>query len=168
MTKVEFAHPEDAVTLPPDGAFIEVSPWRRQLGWILTVVFGSMALFAMGKVLQKGDVAAIPIALYQLIIAGLAVRLPLCGLLLEQSGVKLRTLVWTHRWSWGEIDRFELKERGYIPRLRVHLSNGKVKRAPGFLARSTSQEERCQALFKALQERLEAEKRRLSDPMSAV
>lgn len=156
--------------LPPDGRIVEVSPWRRQLGWVLTVAFGYLGIAAIVKLFQSGkiDSASPAITLYLLVMIGLAVRLPLCGLLLEQTGVKLRGLAWTHQWSWSQIDHFELKERGCIPRLRIHLSDGKVKRVPGFMARSPSQEERCQALFRALEQRLEIETKKPSSSIAAV
>jgi hypothetical protein len=47
------------------------------------------------------------------------------------------------------------------------LRDGKIKKAVGFFARSPAQEERCQALFRALEERLEAEQAKSGGQSSA-
>lgn len=60
----------------------------------------------------------------------------------------MRMALWTYHWRWGEIERFELKPRGYIPRLRIHLRGGRVEKVRGFFARRP-EEERAQALFKS-------------------
>lgn len=100
--------------------------------------------------------AAIP----ALISAGViyaSIRMPLSGVILEQRGVKARSLWRTYHWQWDEIEKFELRNRGETPRFRVHLTDGSSKGFLGFFARSPEQEKKGQLLFEALEERLERE-----------
>lgn len=144
--------------LPPDGTRLRVSPWRQQIAWIPTALYTFFAIGLPITAIQDGYAIA---ALVSLLGCGFAAigsaRLALSGVILEPRGIKVRSAWWTHHWRWDDIDHFELRERGNIPRLRIHLRNGKIKKAVGFFARSPAQEERCQALFGALEERLEAE-----------
>jgi hypothetical protein len=122
------------------------------LGW-----FGLLSVFAAVTGVLLGTVTEFTIALGASVNAGFCLRAARSGILLGHSGVELRTALRTYRWSWGEIDWLELKPRGYIPRLRIHFRDGRVKMARRFFARRSADEERCQALFAALEDRLEVE-----------
>lgn len=146
--------------LPPDGTIIYVSVWRQTIAWFFFgwLALGSLYVAVVAALL--GSLAGFGLAIGALANAGFCGRAAMAGVSLEQRGVKLRTPWWTYRWRWDEVDRFELKPRGYIPRLRIHLRNGRSKRAIGFFARGTKEEERCQALFQALETRLKMEQSR--------
>lgn len=79
------------------------------------------------------------------------------GIVLSADGVKARSTWRTYHWRWDEIKNFELREKGETPRLRVHLTNGRVHGFLGFYARTKEDEERGQELFAALEERLKRE-----------
>lgn len=147
--------------LPPDGAIVEVSPWRRQLGWIVAAVFLSIDAVILINAIKIASLAAAGLGLFAIALAVFAVRMPLSGLTLSNEGIQLRSAWWTYRWRWEEVGRFELRDRGNIPRLRIHLRNGKVQKARGFTARKPTEEERCRALFDALEERRQREQARL-------
>lgn len=159
MTR-EGPHSANKPILPPDGTAIVVSPWRRKIGWMVAVVFVFLNLSVAVEAVQiGGDPVAIALIFFCIALMVFSVRMPLSGVSLEAEGIRVRSAWWTHHWRWDEIDHFELRERGNIPRLRIHLRNGKIKKAVGFFARSPAQEERCQAMFRALEERLETEQR---------
>jgi len=143
--------------LPPDGTIVYVSPWRRRIAWVCTAGFVYLNLAVAIKSLQLGGLVGIGLVFFSAILIVFVVRLPLSGMILGPQGIKVRSAWWTNNWCWDEISRFELLERGNSPRLRIHLRNGRIKKAVGFFARSPAQEERCQAMFRALEERLEAE-----------
>jgi Bacterial PH domain len=82
----------------------------------------------------------------------------MAGILVESEGIKARKANGTSRWRWDEIERLELRERGERRRLRVHLRNGTTEKLSGFFAWSEKEEVKSQALFRALEERLEGEK----------
>lgn len=81
----------------------------------------------------------------------------LSGVIFESQGVKARTVWRTYHWAWDEIERFELRDRGEVPRFQIHLRDGTTQGFLGFFARSSTQEARGQALFEALANRLETE-----------
>jgi hypothetical protein len=150
---------ETTVSLPQDGKLIYVTEWRKQLTWL---VFGWFALLDIGiaiTVFIKGSLIGVLIGLAVLVLAFFTLRLAVTGLMVETDGVTLRAALWTYHWGWDEVDHFELKERGYI-RLRIHLRDGRIKKAPGFFARKPTEEQRCQALFAALEDRREREQDR--------
>jgi len=150
----------NASVLPPDGTLIYVSEWRQTAGWIVFGWFGLGSLSIAVVAPFLGSIAGFGIALGALVNAAFCARAAMTGISLEPGGMRLRTVLRTYHWTWNEIERFELKPRGYIPRLRIHLRDGRVKKSRGFFARRRSEEERCQALFQALVERLEAGKSR--------
>jgi hypothetical protein len=134
-----------------------------------TVLYAFFAIGVPIKIFQEGSpaiAALIGVAGFGFAAVGSA-RLAMSGVMLEPEGIKVRSAWRTHHWGWNEIERFELRERGHIPRLRIHLRNGKIKKAVGFFARSPAQEERCQALFRGLEERLQAEQAKYSAGSSA-
>lgn len=143
-----------ASALPADGKLIHASPWRQQItvGFFVWVALGNLSVAVVAFTL--GSSKGLALGVGSLLFAAFCLRAPLTGLAVEHEGIKVRTAVWTYHWSWREIEYFELKPRGYIPRLRIHLSDGRVKKARGFFARRPEEEERCQALFRGLQERL--------------
>lgn len=125
------------------------------LGVFIWFALGNLSIAVVALSLGKPKGFALGFA--GLLFAAFCLRAPLTGLAVEHEGIKVRTAVRTYHWSWSEIKQFELKPRGYIPRLRIHLRDGRVKKARGFFARRPEEEERCQALFRALEERLKAE-----------
>lgn len=143
------------ISLPEDDTIIEVSPWRRQIGWAFAAFIAVTGLSIAYKGFRFGDLYGLMLGIWGILLTVAVVRLPLEGIMLAPGGIKVRYIWWTYHWHWSEIDHFELKPRGYIPRLRIHLRNGRTKRVRGFLARSPNQEARAQALFRALEERLE-------------
>src|SRR3954454_14306701 len=148
---------EPASVLPSDGTIIRVSDWRRKLLWSCAAGFAVVGFSVIVSAIQVGRPLAIVPALFAVGVIFTSVRMPLSGVVLEQTGVKARGLWRTYRWRWDEIERFELRERGEPPRFRIHLRDGRTKGFSGFFARSPEQEERGQALFKALEKRLEDE-----------
>lgn len=146
---------ENAHILPPDGTLIYVAEWRRLMTWGVFGVFacGSGSIAIGGLIL--GSTAGAGLAIGSLATAVFCVRAAMTGLSLERNGIRLRTMPRTYHLSWDEIDRFELKPRGYPPRFRIHLRDGRVKKARGFSASLPKEEERLQALFRALEVRLE-------------
>lgn len=147
--------------LPPDGKLIYITPWRREIAGACLLLLGLMNLSLGITALLLGKPAGILLGLFSFAMAAFSIRAAMGGLMLEQSGVKLRTPVWTYRWEWSEVECFELKPRGYTPRLRIHLRSGRVKKVRGgFFAGTPSEEKRCQAFFRALEARLEREQRR--------
>lgn len=91
----------------------------------------------------------------------MSARMALSGVSATAQGVRARSTWWTYSWCWDEVERFELRERGEVPRFRVHLrKGGRVHGFPGFFARSREQEARGRALFRELEKRLEAEHER--------
>lgn len=147
----------DGTSLPPDGTLIRVSPWRRQVMWVGIVVLVFVDISVLVKVIELGRLVGVLPALASVFSAIVAIRMSLSGVMLLSGGVKARNIWWTYHWQWNEIERFELRERGETPRFRIRLRDGKVKGFLGFFARSSSQEERGQALFRALEKRLEDE-----------
>lgn len=144
------AQARNALILPPDGTLIYVSEWRRMIVW---VGFGYFALGSFSiavAALLLGSLAGLGIAIGSFVNAAFCARMPMTGISLEPGGVRLRTALRTYHWTWDEIERFELKPRGYIPRLRIHLRDGRVKKSRGLFARRRSEEERCQRSSKRL------------------
>lgn len=149
----------EAPLLPPNGAVIRVSPWRQQLSWIAAAVYAFLGVGMLIEIISRGSpVAALVGPLGVGIAAAISVRMTTQGASLDPQGIKVRGAFRTRLWHWNEIDHLELRKRGSIPRLRIHLSNGEAIKAVGFFARSPAEEERGQALFTALEERLEAER----------
>ena len=143
------------VTLLPEGTLIEVSPWRRWAFWLLAIVGILFSLNEAARAFETGGLSY-ALTLYWLGSAAVFSRFPLLGVTIERSGIKLRAAIRNHHLQWGEIERFELTEKR-VNRLRIHLRDGGEMEAGGFTAHSASEEERCQALFKALEERLRIE-----------
>jgi hypothetical protein len=143
--------------LPPDGTIIYVSEWRREILWIPVVVYGFLGICVIGLSLSRGSpLAAVVGALIFSAVVALSVQTAFRGVALSPQGVTARG--WrTHRWSWGEIERFELLEQGRKMRFVVHLHNGKSHRFGGFLASSQEEEDRAQRIFQAMVQRLELE-----------
>jgi hypothetical protein len=144
--------------LPPDGTILRVSQWRRQSGWIPTAIFAFLAIGTLIEVVQESHpVSALvgPLGL-GLVALGFA-RMSLSGVILESQGVKARTVWRTYHWTWDEIERFELRDRGEVPRFQIQLRDGTTRGFLGFFARSPAQEAKGQALFEALRNRLETE-----------
>lgn len=152
--------------LPADGTLVYVSPWRRNVAWLGSGIFIVIYLNALIRAVQVGGLLPMLIALFSSVMIIFALRMPMSGIILRSSGVTLRMAWWTFSWSWNEIDHFELGERGSL-RLRVHLRDGRTKKAKGFFARSSEEEERCHLLFAALNERLEREQARFDADASA-
>jgi hypothetical protein len=144
--------------LPSDGTIIRVSEWRRQILWVGTVVFGFVGFSVVISAIQIGRPLAIIPALIAVGVIVASIRMPLGGIILERTGVKARSLWWTYRWHWNEIERFELRKRGETPRFRVHLKDGNVRGFLGFFARTPEEEARAKELFQALQDRLQIER----------
>lgn len=154
------------VDLPPDGTLIRVSQWRRRMAWIPTVLYALFALWSPVYAIQEGVPAAMLIGVLGFgFAAAVSARMALGGVILEPNGVKARNIWRTYHWRWDEIERFELRQRGEVPRFRIHLRDGKVRGFLGFFARSPAQEARGQAFFKALQERLRAEHEKPGSPV---
>jgi hypothetical protein len=120
-------------------------------------VTGVIAVLVLVHAVQIGRPAAILQGLPYAILAAFIARGAMNGVIVEPWGVKARTTFRTYRWRWDEIERFELREKGETPRFRVHLRNGRARGFLGFYARTAAEEEKSQALFKALEERLETE-----------
>jgi hypothetical protein len=149
----------EASILPLDGTIIRVSQWRRQMAWVPAVFYAFFAVCSAAYALQKGVPAAALLGVLGFGFAAvLSARAALSGVILESGGVKARGTWRTYYWRWEEIECFELRERGEMPRFRIRLRNGKTPGFRGFFARSPEQEARGQALFRALEARLEAER----------
>lgn len=149
--------------LPQDGTIIRVSQWRRQVTWIPSAIFAFLASGTLIEFIHESQpIAALfgPVSL-GFCAAGFA-RMALAGVILEPYGVKARTFWRTYRWNWDEIERFELRKRGEMPRFQIHLTDGHTKGFLGFFARSPNQEARGAALFRAMEQRLETEHRHLN------
>lgn len=145
--------------LPPDGTIIRVSQFLQRFGWVPVALF---AFFSVGMLVQNVEKGLSVLALIGPVGAGLAAvtfaRIRISGLILESWGLIARTTFRTYRWTWAEVDDFELRERGRVPRLMVHLRDGGAKGVTGFSARTSTEDQRSQALFNALERRLEHEK----------
>jgi hypothetical protein len=144
--------------LPPYGQIIRVSDWRRRLLWFCAVGFGFLGISVIISAAQLGRPLALFPALVALAVIVVSARLPICGVILEQWGVKGRNIWRTYRWQWGEIERFELRDRRDSPRFRIRLCDGRIKGFPGFFAQTPAEEARAKELFQALQDRLCAAK----------
>lgn len=150
--------------LPPDGTIIRVSQWRGQMAWIPAALYAFFAVWSAAYAIQKGVPAAALLGVLGFGFAAvLSARMALSGVILESRGIKARGTWRTYDWRWEEIEGFELRERGEMPRFRIHLRNGKTLGLRGFFARSSEQEARGQALFRALEARLEAERQMPQD-----
>lgn len=157
---------ESTAILPPDGTIIRVSQWRQQIAWIPTVLYGLFALWSPVFAAQKGSPLAGRIigVLGFGFAAAVSARMALSGVMIEHEGIKARSAWWTSHWRWEEIERFELRARGELPRFRVHLRDGQVRGFLGFFARSPVQEARSKELFRALEQRLRAEQDAVRSP----
>jgi hypothetical protein len=150
--------PLNKTVLPPDGKLIIVSQWRRQITWGVFILFALCDLSIAIVAFTLGNLNGFALGLACLLFAAFSLLAPMTGLSLERQGIRVRMALWTYHWSWNQVARFELKPRGYIPRLRIHLRDGRVKKVRGgFFTRRPEEEERAQALVNALEERLKAE-----------
>jgi hypothetical protein len=149
------------VTLPPDGTLIRVGTWRIKVAWVGTFIIGLIVLSVLVQAIQIGRPVALLSALAGIFGLAVFIRIPLSGVIIEAQGVKARSVWWTYQWRWGEIERFELRDKGEKPRFRIRLRDGRTKGFVGFFTQSQSEEERGRALFKALEERLEVERAKL-------
>jgi hypothetical protein len=79
--------------------------------------------------------------------ATICLRGALAGIIVSESGIRVRNIFSSAEFSWKDIDRFEIDKpgTGMFPQIcRVCMTNGKVKRAVGIcetnyaLARSPS------------------------------
>jgi hypothetical protein len=152
---------EAASALPSDGKIIRVSEWRKNFLWLGAFVFGFVGLSVVVSAIQIGRPSALLPALTAIGVIVASFRMPIGGVILERSGIKARNLLRTYRWQWNEIERFELRERGETPRLRIHLRDGQTKGFPGFFARTPAEEARAKELIQALQDRLQSEQSQL-------
>jgi hypothetical protein len=143
--------------LLPEGEILRVSPWRRHALWVIAAAAAALSAFALVQALQGGGAASLPRGLAYAIFAGFLARGAINGVIVEPWGIKARDTFRTYQWRWEEIERFELRAKGETPRFRVHLRNGEVRAFLGFYARA-AEEERAWTLFRALEERLEAER----------
>jgi hypothetical protein len=128
------------------------------MGWIPTALLACVSITLLVKIVQNGYPVT---ALIGPLGTGLSAigfaRVSMSGIITESWGIKARNTLRTYSWRWDEIDHFELRARGEVPRFRVHLSDGRIQGFLGFFARSTEQEERGQAFFRELAKRLEVE-----------
>jgi hypothetical protein len=143
--------------LPPNGHLVYASSVRHQITWLAFGWFALIDLVVAATALALGSFAGVALGVGCVVLAIWSLRIPTTGLVLEEHGIRLRTAFWTYKWHWDEVRRFELKPRGYIPRFRIHLTDGRIKKAGGFFARRPTEEERSQALVAALTDRLRAE-----------
>lgn len=144
--------------LPPDGTPLRANEWRRQALWIVCACVGILTVLVAVSAIDRGHPAGLlAVGGYGLFTAVLA-RAAMAGILVESEGIKARKAIGTSRWQWDEIERLELRERGERRRLRVHLRNGTIHKLSGFFAWSEKEECKSQALFRALEGRLEDEK----------
>jgi len=148
---------EGSSILPPDGHLIYVSLWRRQVASACLAMFSLLYLSVGISAFAIGTLTGVTLGVVCLVMAVISVRATLSGLMLEDEGMRLRTPLRTYRWKWNEIERFDLRPRGYSPRFRIHLRDGRIRKVRGgFFAKQAKEEERLQALFEALAARLEA------------
>jgi hypothetical protein len=143
--------------LPPDGTPIRIGAWRVKVIWAGTVVVGLIALSVLIEAIQIHNFMALLSAAAAMLALVVFVRMPLSGVIFEKRGVKARTVWRTYRWRWYEIESFELREKGEKPRFRVRLRNGQTMGFVGFFTQTDAEEKEGQALFRAVQTRLEAE-----------
>jgi hypothetical protein len=145
-------------TLPPDGTPIRVSPRGAQVAWISAAIYALLAIGVASYGIQIGR-PIVGFAFLGFVLAAVSsLRNVKSGIVLGVEGVTGRGRWWrTDRWRWDEIDHFELREQDEKLRLRVHLCNGEAKKFAGFSTRSLEEEERAQALIRALRMRLESE-----------
>jgi hypothetical protein len=146
-------------SLPPDGTIIRVSPRRRQTRWIGAGLFGLFAFCVTLYAFQAGRPTLALASLGYVLAAFGFGRLALGGVVLGDR-VRARSFFKTFTWQWEEIKRFELRQRGETPRLRVHLKDGTTRSFLGFFAQTSSEEARADELLEALQVRLQNEQAR--------
>jgi len=144
--------------VPADGTIIRISEWRRQVLWAVAVVPAFFAICVLVYAIRASQPAALIMTAGYGLFAFVIARGALGGIVLGADGVKARSTWRTYHWQWDEIEKFELRKKGETPRLRVHLTNGRVHGFLGFYARTQEDEERGQELFAALEARLEKER----------
>jgi hypothetical protein len=157
----------DDSRLPPDGTIIRANEKRRQVLWVPVIIYALLGIYVIGFAIDRGSLpaAAVGVVIFGGVVA-LSVQTARNGIVLSSRGIKARG--WrTRKWSWEEIDHFELRERGQRPRFLVHLRNGESHGVVGFFGRSEEEEERAQRLHGALAERLRIERSRIGQSSSA-
>ena len=68
------------------------------------------------------------------IIVGVLVggRTALCAVVVSQEGIRVINLFKTFRFSWSDIDSFDIGQAGLLPQVcRIHTKDGKMSRAIG-------------------------------------
>jgi hypothetical protein len=138
--------------LPPDGKLMYVSGWRHAVVWGACGWFALMDLSVAGKAVEIGGASALGLASFALLNAAFALRIPRIGLRTERDGVRLRTPLWSYRWPWYAVDRFELLENGAIFPFRICLRNEEPRRFTAFSEgsrRRRSAHKRCSRHLKS-------------------
>lgn len=152
-----------SVSLPPDGTIVRVSPWRHYALWAPVFIYIAFTIFGPIYALNRGKPAASVFSVVFAFLVIVSVRMARSGVMLAKDGVTGRTTWRTYRWAWEDIERFELRKRGEVPRFQIHLKSGRSYGFRGFFARTPEEEARGAALLKALEERLESEQTRRAD-----
>jgi hypothetical protein len=129
---------------------------------------GIVTVLVAASVIREGQLAGVIAVVGFAVFTVFLARAAIAGMVLDNDGIKVRGAIRTNRWRWDEVERFELQEQGSKPRLRVYLIDGTTQGIYGFYARSVEEEARSQALFRALEERLEAEQAKRTNARSPV
>lgn len=121
--------------------------------WILCLVTTLFGLSAVWSAISGNSDAAGNGVAY-LLFALLLGRFAICGVVLVEVGIKLRTTLRTRHLRWEEIEDFELRGTVFRPNLLVKLIDGRVVGAPGLEARTKTEERRAREALDELKGRL--------------
>lgn len=119
----------------PEGELLRLNDWEEPGAWALAGVLALFGILIAVPVDDRGlghALAGLALIGAGVMVAGVARS----GLIVDQEGVTIRDLLRSRRWTWDEVDRFEVKLPLFRGALRVHLVNGMVISTPGLDGRS--------------------------------
>lgn len=136
-----------------EGLPLRVNEWGTNGMWLVCLVMALFALVTFWSAI-RGNSGAFASAVAFLIFSLLCGRVAILGLVVEQSGVKVRTFWRNFRMAWSEIEDFELRGTVFRTSLLVRCVDGRVIGAQGLAARTQTEKQRAQRIWGELRERL--------------
>jgi len=125
--------------------------------WILCAILGLIAVASFAQWLKHSDGQDLYQAIGFMLFALFCARGAVVGLLVSDSGIKVRTIFRTFNWRWSEVKDFSLRGTVYTPSLQVDLRDGTTRGVVGLAARTKSEQAKADQLLEELRSRLACE-----------
>jgi len=150
--------------LPPSQrGLLRANNWGSPLIWTLFGLLAFLDVVAVANLLLGGKASELKGVLMFSVFALFLGRVAALGLKVNDWGILVRSMFWTSRWRWDEIERFDLQGTVYTPSLRVTLKDGRERGVVGLAARTTGEQERAEKISVELNRRLEIEHSRVAE-----